>query len=247
MALFRFIPYRLRGEHVNWPLVVSLALLAVLFASVSLVNHYCFRSSALDYGFYCHGVYQYAHGELARMTLIEPRGELQLTDHFAIWPLLVSPLWWVLGSYTLLVVQLAFILLGLWGCYRLVVQEDGRAEVATLSVWFMGLSWGVLSALAFDYHDNVLAAMLLPWLAWAVRNRRRGLMLLCFGGMLLAKENQGIWLFFVCGALAFVFAPDRRTRLTCLALSGAALLAFVLTLKVIVPALYAESRPYGHS
>ena len=33
--------------------------------------------------------------------------------------------------------------------------------------------WGIWAALAFDYHDNVIAAVLLPWLLyWFERDRR---------------------------------------------------------------------------
>src|SRR5688500_12556635 len=83
----------------------------LIYALISLVNHYNFRTPALDMGLVNHAIYDYSRFRMNIATLLfdsEPVNFMAL--HFTLIPLLASSLHWIFGSYTMLLVQLAAIL-----------------------------------------------------------------------------------------------------------------------------------------
>ncbi|MCC7317875.1 MAG: DUF2079 domain-containing protein, partial [Bacteroidales bacterium] len=79
---------------------------ALLYALVSLVNHYFFRTYALDLGLYNHAAFKYTHFQLADSLMIKEYSEPMLGGHFDLYLILFSPFIYVFGSYTLLIVQI---------------------------------------------------------------------------------------------------------------------------------------------
>ena len=220
-----------------------LGFFALCFGLLSLVNHHNFRTYAYDLGIYNQALWDYAHLRVNVNSVM--RYNNLLGDHFTPLQLLWSPLYWVLGSYTLLVVQLAAALAGGYGAYRLHLwrsrgQQPGAA--VALAAQFLSI-WGIYSALAFDYHDNVVAALLVPWLFYFFERDRRGAATLLFGALLLSKENVALWLVFVALGLAALHWRQRPRLLLALALAAGAAGYFVLVTQVIIPAL-SEGRGY---
>ena len=214
---------------------------ALGFGLVSLVNHYYFRTFAYDLGLFNHALWDYAHLRWNANSV--KRFDNILADHFTVVQIGFAPLWWVLRSWTLLVVQIAAVLFGGWGAWRLHVARlqatDPGASLAParwLTLHFFGI-WGIWTALAFDYHDNVIGAMLLPWLLLAFFERRGRLALLMSVLILLTKENMALWLVCVGLGLAWLYRADARRRTWALALSGAAGLYFKVVTGVVMPAL----------
>ena len=96
---------------------------------------------------------------------------LALSDHFDLYLMLLSPLVYVFGTYTLLIVQIAAVLLGGWGVYKLIglyTDDDGMPLLAMAAFLF---SFGVIHPFAFDYHSNVLTAMMLPWMLYFLKQK----------------------------------------------------------------------------
>ena len=91
----------------------------VLYCLISLVNHYLFKTYSLDLGFYTHIMYDYAHVRIDDYFIFSRAPRSVLSDHFDLYLMLLSPLIYVFGSYTLLIVQIAGVLLGGWGVYKL--------------------------------------------------------------------------------------------------------------------------------
>ncbi|RTQ47598.1 DUF2079 domain-containing protein [Hymenobacter gummosus] len=225
------------------------ALLGVLgffglcFVLLSLVNHYQFRTYAYDLGIYNQALWDYAHLRWNVNSIM--RYNNLLGDHFTPLQLLWAPLYWPLRSYALLVVQVVAALAGGYGVYRLHgLRSGGRQPGAAVALAAHFLSiWGVYSALAFDYHDNVVAALLLPWLFYLFERDRRGATVLLFGLLLLSKENVALWLVFVALGLAALHWRRRDRLVLALGLVVMAAGYFVLVTQLIIPAL-SEGRDY---
>ncbi|MDB5234653.1 MAG: hypothetical protein JWR44_1646, partial [Hymenobacter sp.] len=149
-----------------------LAVFGVAYALLALVNHYLFRTYAFDLGIFNQAAWGYAHLCLAPNTVVGMRN--MFGDHFTITQPLWGPLYWLFGSYALLVVQIGMMLMGGYGAYRLhLLRTQNGQPGAALGLLVMFLStWGIYSALAYDYHDNILAAMLLPWLFYWIESNR---------------------------------------------------------------------------
>lgn len=229
----------------NLPILIP-CIFALIYASISLVNHYLFRTAALDLGLYSHTLYDYAHFRFNQSLLIEPlfRFRNQLGDHFDIMLMLLSPLYWIFGNSTLLIVQIASILSGGIGVYHFFKSKN-----ETLAIWAMlhfYCLWGIYSALAFDYHSNVVGAMFVPWLLLFAKQKRFALACLFTLFVVFCKENLAFWMFFVWTGIAWENRKDFAFRNKSLGVALFSLLYFVVVLKVVMPALAPAGEKYIH-
>lgn len=230
----------------DWRGVLFVAILGgLLHALVSFPNHYLFRTYALDLGLYTHAAWTYLNGDLANTALFQDVVAPMLADHFDLYLPLFSPLVLVFGTWTLLILQWSSIIIGAFGVRRYLLTRGMEPSVALVGMAMFFLFFGVFAASSFDYHSNVVAAMLLPWCLDALwRGRWWEALLLCTG-MLVAKENVGLWL----GSIMAVLALDRSLSLTTrrMAVSLAAL-SFVwsaIIIGVAMPGLAADGH-YAH-
>lgn len=75
-----------------------------------------------------------------------------------------------------------------------------------------GLDFGVWSAMGSDYHSNVPSAMLLPWLLYFIKQEKLGMASIMVIAIIIAKETQALWVFFVLLGLLWDYRKDARTR-----------------------------------
>lgn len=228
----------IQGKSRRFTLAAVFIAAGVLYALISLVNHYLFRTWALDLGFYTHIMYNYAHGfRVSNFAMFDMDFVNVLCDHFDLYLLLLSPLVYVFGSYTLLVVQIASVLLGGWGILKLIglYTDDEWMPVFASAVFFM--SFGIIHALSFDYHSNVLAAMMLPWLLYFLKQRRFGLATLFVVLFVIGKENMSLWLFFITIALLWDYRKDKKAVWFLLAYALFSLAYFFVINLVVMPKL----------
>ena len=167
MRLPSLLRHRLPSNLVEGLALTTAALFSLWYAAISFVNHHLLRTFAYDLGIKNQAIWDYAHFRWNYNSIMaELNGEINvLANHFEPVIALFSPLYWVFGHYTLLVVQWAAILLGgraIW----LLFQERLPAKplYALLGIVSFYSFFGVFSALSFDFHTNVVAAMWVPWL-----------------------------------------------------------------------------------
>lgn len=231
-------------KRVYWPLAITLLVFGVIYALITFVNHYYFRTYALDLGVFTNALYSNINGEQywGDVTRDVPRNMLSI--HFNPILFVLAPLMFVFGQYTLLLIQLVSALFGGWGVFRYLQTVGLTKRLSMFGVLHFMSSFGVICAIAFDYHSNVLAAMLVPWLLLNLQKQRfgyaAGLLLL----MLMTKESVAMWLIFVTlGYALLVRKSAPRAARQALALTGISAVWFVLVYTVVMPAL----MPTGHS
>ncbi len=208
---------------------------AVLLALMPVANHYLFRTYALDLGFYTHALFEYRQGRVADNHMIMAEWENHLAGHFdGLLPLL-SPLSWLFGSWTLLLIQWAAIVWAGVGIRRLIAPQ--QAVLARLAQLAFYTFYGVHNALAFDYHSNVLAAALLPWLFLAVQRQQLKKASVLAVLILLAKENMSLWMVFICLALAWEYRHHRAIRRWGIRGAGISAGYFLLIVGLVMPLL----------
>lgn len=222
-----------RRKNITVAAVLTAA--AVLYALISLVNHYLFKTYALDLGLYTHALYDYAHFRMADCSLFRPQAQNLFSDHFDLYLPLLSPLVYVFGSYTLLLVQIVAALLGGWGVYKLIslYTDDGLIPVLAASVFFV--SFGVIHAIAFDYHSNVLTAMMLPWLLYFLKQRRFAMASVFVVLFVIGKENMSLWLFFIAIALMWDYRKDKKALWHLVAYATFSLAYFFIINMIVMP------------
>jgi uncharacterized membrane protein len=239
----RTLGARLRAHY---PALIVTAVFVVVYCLISLVNHSLYRSYALDLGLYTNAAWKYGHFMLPDRSLFLVNRDLLLADHFDLHLVLWSPLTYLFGQWTLLVVQIAAVALGGLGLYRFMMEVHPDRPLATVMMCCGFAFFGIYPAFAFDFHSSVVAAMALPWYLLALRQGKlgRSWWLLLF--MIIAKENIGFWMFVV--ALASLALPRgvgiRRWQV--LTQAAVALCWSVLVISVVMPALN-ESGQFQHN
>ena len=233
-------------RKVDYKLIIVFICFGAIYCSISLVNHYLFRTFAWDLGIRNNAIYDYAHVRWNDCMLMQPQFENILSDHFTLITVLLSPLYWLFGTYTLLIVQIVFILLGGLGIYKYFTKfGSGSNPGLWACIHFFSL-WGIYSALSFDFHENVLAAMMLPWFFYYFRQEKWGLAVFFFSLILISKENMALWGVFIGLGLMLAHFRNRVKRKYSILFTLLAMLYFVGVVKGVMPALANEGRSYLH-
>lgn len=234
----------LRKESFLW---TALLLAAVIYGLISLVNHYCFRTYTLDLGAYTNALYDYAHFSWNDSTTFKETPENLLADHFDLYLPLFSPLVYLFGSYTLLIVQLVAVLFGALGVYRYMEFRFPDSNLKRYALLYFLLFFGIFAAFSFDYHSNVVATMIVPWLFLAFERKQFWRIILLSILFLVAKENMALWLVFLGLGWGYLYRKDRRMRYLALGIAGFSVMYFVLITGVVMPALSVAGKyPHFH-
>ncbi|MFB6888263.1 DUF2079 domain-containing protein [Kitasatospora sp. NPDC056327] len=225
----------LRSLHRPWVLPWGLAgLFAVLYACVALNRHRRILTQAYDLGIFEQAVRAYAQGE-APVVLLKAPGYHLLGDHFH--PLLVTlaPLYRAFpAAATLLVAQAVLMALAVVPLARWAHEVGGR-RLALVVGCLTGASWGIVEAVADDFHEIAFAVPLLAFAATALGRRRPVAAVLWALPLVLVKEDLGLTVT-VVGLLVLLRAPrTRRTRALGLGTAVFGLAATALTVLVVLP------------
>ena len=179
-------------------LLLIIIIFGVLYSLISLVNHYNFRTYALDLGAYTNALYDYIHFQWNDSSVFKETEENLLADHFDLYLIIFSPLSLIFKSYTLLIIQIFSILSGGIGIYKYFTLFSKNGNIRIFATIYFYSFFGVFSAVSCDYHSNVVAASLLPWFFYFLKKERliaASLMLLF---IVISKENISLWLAFIC-------------------------------------------------
>ena len=232
----------------EWITVIGIVLFfTLLYALISLVNHYLFRTHAFDLGIKNHAIFDYAHFRFNETTIIQPSYKNYLANHFSLITIFVSPLYYLFHSYTLLIVQIASVVIGGLGVYKYfrTFYPDSSFPASAAMIHFFSL-WGIYSALAFDYHENVVAAMILPWFFYFFRKEKWVPAFLVSLLIMTCKENMALWMGFVAGGLLLYHFKSPGKRWFSLGVTIFSFVYFVLVLKVLIPWLGSDGRDFIH-
>lgn len=225
---------------------IIVSIVFIVFYSLQVFyNHYCFRTFALDLGVFTNALYDYAHWQWNDATVFKYTPENLLSDHFDLYLMVFSPFSWLFGQYTLLIIQITSVVIGAIGVYAYLQLKFNKPTLSVLGMLNFYLFFGIWAALSFDYHSNVVAAMLAPWLFYFFEKKN----FLKFGTLLffliIAKETISLWCFFICLGLIIEHRKDKRSLQFLTVFAFVSLAYFLLTIKVIMPAL-ALSGQYDH-
>ena len=221
----------------NKALVILILVFGTIYSMISLVNHYNFRTNALDLGLYTNALYDYIHFQWNDSATFKMYDENLLADHFDFYLILFSPLSLLFGTYTLLVVQIIALLIGGAGVFFYFKKYQNNPLIPVLSTLYFYSFFGIFSALAFDYHSNIVAAAMVPWFMYQVNQRKilHASFFLLF--ILLSKENISLWMTFVCLGLLVNYRHDSKLRKYLLIASVFCGVYFITIISVVMPAL----------
>lgn len=224
---------RLRSAETLVP-AVSFAVLATLYAVMSVLGHRQLRTSGFDLGIFVQQIASYSQFRAPTSDLLGT-GYNTLGDHFSPITALLGPVYRVFPhAETLLIAQAVLFALAVIPISRLAVQKFGTIVGIVIAAAF-GLSWGVQAALNFDFHEVAFAMPLLA-MSMVALVRQRWLPALAWAlPLVFVKEDMGLTVI-VVGALVALWTTG-RTRILGALTAVWGLTWMVLAVKVIVPAL----------
>ncbi len=221
---------------------LAAALAAAWYFTISYYRHVSFGSGSRDMGLFFQSVWLLSQGQAPLNTLIDiPSANHAVNafaDHMEWIDLLMVPLVWLWrDAGALLLGQALLTGSGVAAVMRIAQRRSGDGLAALLLGGSYFLALPIAQAVQFDWNPTTLAVGLLVW-AFDFADRRRYVgmlaMLLLVG---LCKENLLLYV----AAFGVYLAVERHDLRLAAALSGTALLAFVVELKLIVPIF----RPEG--
>ncbi len=200
------------------------------------------RTTGYDLGIFEQAIRAYAE---FRAPVVPLRGEdfNLLGDHFHPLLAVLAPLYRLFPSpLTLLVAQSALLALAVVPLARWAVRAVGPRGAHAVAAGY-GLSWGVASAAAFDFHEVALAVPLLAFSLEALGRRRWRAAVAWAAPLLLVKEDLGLTL----AAVGAYIVLKGRTDAAYLGIGtvAAGLAGSLLEVKVLLPAL-APAGGYAH-
>lgn len=179
-------------------LFLIVMIFGIIFSLISIVNHYLLRTYALDLGVYNHALYSFSHLREPRFTLGLEGNDISFWGtHFSPITIIYTPFYFLFGSYTLLIIQIVAILLGGVGIYQYSIGKLNSPRMSLLILICFFSTWGIYSALSFDFHNNVIGAMLIPWFIYFLKKKKVSVSILFFILIISCQENVALWMIFI--------------------------------------------------
>lgn len=222
-------------DQVKIPKNYILLFFGLIYSLISIVNHFNYRTTAFDLGIYNNCLYQYGHFHKNHYPYLHTLFNDFLADHFSLYTVILSPLHYVFGTSTLLFIQILSVLSGAVGVYKIIKLKSNVPFLPEIGMIHYLSFFGIYSAFAFDYHDNVVSAMLLPWMIYFFESKKRNLTLLFLLLTVIGKENMPIWLTFVGIGLILLNLKDKEKRNLAVLITFFSIIYTVLVFKVFMP------------
>lgn len=218
------------------PAVIACAV-AALYISFSLAQWRTLSDPSWDLAIFTEAAQAYSRFE-APIVPIKGPGYNLLGDHFHPILMLIGPIFRFLPSaFTLLIVQDLLIAASVLPIARLAQRFLGRGGAVLVGLAY-GLGWGLQGAVAAQFHEVCVAVPLLACAGAAFVERRWGACMAWLAPVILVKEDLGLTVFVAGLALAWRRrGEDRSGMLASLAYALFGILAFVVTVKLFLPAM----------
>ena len=218
------------------PAVIACAV-AALYISFSLVQWRTLSDPSWDLAIFAEAAQAYSRFE-APIVPIKGPGYNLLGDHFHPILMLLGPIFRFFPSaFTLLIVQDLLIAASVLPIARLAQRLLGRGGAVLVGLAY-GLGWGLQGAVAAQFHEVCVAVPLLACAGAAFVERRWGACMAWLAPVILVKEDLGLTVFVAGLALAWRRrGEDRSGMLASLAYALFGIVAFVVTVKLFLPAM----------
>ena len=218
------------------PSVIACAV-GALYVCYSVAQWRALVAPSWDLGIFTEAAQAYSRFE-APIVPIKGPGYNLLGDHFHPLLALLGPIFRLFPSaLTLLVVQDVLIAVSVLPIARLAQRLLGRGGALLVGLAY-GLGWGLQGAVAAQFYEVCLAVPLLAFGGVAFVERRWSACMAWLAPLVLVKEDLGLTVFMAGLVIAWRRRGEGRSAvLRGLAYALFGIVAFVVTVKVLLPAM----------
>lgn len=225
----------------------------VLFGIMAIANHYYFRTTAFDYGPYNFAFQDYAHFHISTCYIykvfVNGHNITFLQDHFSFLLMYFVPIYWLLnwltGTYTLLIIQTAFIIWGAYATYKLVILKTTNGWLGVAAVVYYFLLQGRYSAFDEDCNIIIMAACFVPVFIWYFESKKYWAAFIIFLLAMFSREDMPLWFIFVFVVLLIWHRKERKLVYACLGYMVASVICLLVTFKIFIPLIENPKYPYN--
>lgn len=214
------------------------------------LNHFFYRTYALDYAIYNFAFFDFAHARLSPVpAYIYPFPSTFLQDHFSLTLPVLAPLYWIVnpifGTYSLLIIQWVFICVGAWSTFKFVLHKSDNSILSYLAVLLYFCLFGRYSAYLNDVNLAIIGSSLIPTFFYFFETRQTAKTYALLLMLLLNREDYALWLMFIAFFLLVVNRKHQQKRRVALTIGLLSIVYFILVMSVIIPAFEDEQRKYN--
>ena len=227
--------------------VIIIILFSILYLVMAFCNHYFFRTWAWDYGTYNFSFWDYAHFRISPSPVLLPNMIL-LQDHFSFTLMLLAPFYWtlnwLLGTYTLSVVQIILVAIGGMALYKLIEFKTSNRILSILAMLQYFTIYGRWASFCTPCNIAIIASSAIPVFLYYFEKRKFTGAWLTLIFILLAREDTALWMLFVGLFLIIEHRKERDLLKTSILMITVSVLYFILVFKVFIPLLEAPGIKY---
>ncbi|MBL7111258.1 MAG: DUF2079 domain-containing protein [Bacteroidales bacterium] len=227
-------------------------MIIILFSGLYLAqvisNHYFFRTYAFDYALHNNAIWDFSHFRVNPNPIMTPPLKTFFQVHLSYTLIFILPLYWLLnpiaGTYTLLIIEVLFIILGGIGCYKFIKYLTNDYKLALLALFHYFILQGHFASLSSDYNDAIMGSAIITWFIYFFIKNKFVLSSLAFLFVLLSKENMSVWLVFVTVVLIIWQFKNRKARYFAGIYIVIAIAYFIIAMTVMIPYYEDPAFPY---
>ncbi len=227
----------------------TLLIFGLIILIVPICNHYFFRTFHNDYTTYNFAFYDYAHFRVSVNPAMLAENKTFLQDHLSFTFFFFIPLYWLLswlfGTYTLLIIQSAFILYGGWASYKLIKYHTSSQIFANMGLLLYFVLFGRYSSFITDCNLMIILSSIVPVFLYHFIKGDYKLAIFWFIFLILGRESIPLWMIFISIMLMFMFRNDKVKMRYAVGFALGSLIYFMVAFKFLIPAIEDPGRPFS--
>jgi len=217
-----------RDRHWFVPVLVLFGFVA--YSTFSLVRHAHFESGGYDLGLFDQAIWHYSRFEAPVSTVYLAGPANVLSDHFSPILVVLVPFYWLWDNVdVLLIAQALLFAVAAVPIWLFVRRRLGEIPAYCFAAAYLAY-WGILQAVAFDFHEIAFAVPLIACAILFADQQRWRWFFGCVFVLLLVKEDLAILVVFF--GIYLALRKHRRQGAVCVVVGIA---AFFVVTKLLMP------------
>ncbi len=225
--------------------IAILAFFGIIIFFIGIYNHYLFKTFTYDYANYNFAFRDYANFRISPLPTY--RGTF-LQDHFSFLLMYFIPVYWLLnwltGTYTLIIIQNALILIAAWYSYKTIKLKTDNPWLTNGVLIYFFLLFGRYSSFGTDVNLAIMSACFIPVFLYYFEIKKYIVAFVLLILSLFSRENIPLWFIFIFIVLIISHWKDKKAVVFSVAGIVVSIVYFILLFKVFIPGIETPGVEY---